>query len=35
LQDGQLMAKDEDLDVLGGVGPGEQQHPANSSANIW
>jgi hypothetical protein len=35
LQDGQLMAKDEDLDVLGGVGPGEQQHPANSSASIW
>jgi hypothetical protein len=28
LQDGQLMAQDEDLDLLGSVGAGVEHHPA-------
>jgi hypothetical protein len=35
LEHGELVAQDQDLDVLGGVGSGAQHDPPRSLANIW
>jgi hypothetical protein len=35
LEHGELVAQDQDLDLLGGVGSGAQHDPAQQLGNIW